>query len=70
MGFRLGSVMHVLELHGLALCKASGPKTEAVPSEGETLAFPQGADEDNTERSGLPVMWEVDRNARGVRHLE
>lgn len=60
-----------MELHSLDICKASG-QVESVLSEGErrVLPFPWGADEDSVKRSGLPVMWEVSRNARGVRHLE
>lgn len=69
-GFQLGSVMRALELHGSDICKASGPEVEAVHSEGESLAFSPEADEDSMERSGLPVTWEVSRNAGGVRHLE
>lgn len=36
----------------------------------ENPAFPLGADEDSMEWSGLPVTWEVSRNAGGVRRLE
>lgn len=69
-GFQLGSVMRAPELHGSDICKASGLEVEAVHSEAESLAFSPEADEDGMERSGLPVMWEVSRNAGGVRHLE
>lgn len=53
--FQPGSVICALELHSLGICSSLGLK---------------GANENSMERSGSPVMWEVSRNARGVRHLE
>lgn len=52
--FQPGSI-YALELHSLGICSPLRLK---------------GANEDSMERSGSPVMWEVSRNARGVRHLE